>query len=498
MAHTVAAPKGSEASAHGNGEVHPKAGFWALTLGSLGVVYGDIGTSPLYALREAVVAAGGPGGVATESAVLGVLSLIIWALLLVVTAKYVLILLRLDNNGEGGTLALMALAQRAMGPAGVVVLLLGVSSAALFYGDAIITPAISVLSVCSAPHDGHPDRSVSGAISRHRPGRGVFRADHGGVVRGDRHRGSRASRCEPQRVARSQSDLWADVFGRPRDHRSGRAGRRVPGRDRSGSALRRSGAFRQETDPDGLDRIGASRAGDQLSRAGCAGARGRKGTRESVLPALPGLGAIADGPACDRRDGDCQPGGDHGGLFADPAGDRSRSAAPARGSSHFRSARRADLHAARERAVVDRGAAPGCHVPLIERARLRIWNRGDRHHGGRRDHGFHRDLETLALVAGGCRRLDVAVPGDQPHLLCRQSAEDLRGWLGAPGFCQSGHDAHVYMAARHPAAVREDPPPGDVARQSRCHARAQAAPDRARDRGIPDQRSPERADRAAP
>ena len=146
MAHTVAAPKGSEASAHGNGEVHPKAGFWALTLGSLGVVYGDIGTSPLYALREAVVAAGGPGGVATESAVLGVLSLIIWALLLVVTAKYVLILLRLDNNGEGGTLALMALAQRAMGPAGVVVLLLGVSSAALFYGDAIITPAISVLS----------------------------------------------------------------------------------------------------------------------------------------------------------------------------------------------------------------------------------------------------------------------------------------------------------------------------------------------------------------
>src|SRR5947208_8019555 len=146
MAHTVAAPKGSEASAHGNGEVHPKAGFWALTLGSLGVVYGDIGTSPLYALREAVVAAGGSGDGATEPAVLGVLSLILWALLLVVTAKYVLILLRLDNNGEGGTLALMALAQRAMGRAGPIVFLLGVSSAALFYGDAIITPAISVLS----------------------------------------------------------------------------------------------------------------------------------------------------------------------------------------------------------------------------------------------------------------------------------------------------------------------------------------------------------------
>src|SRR5947209_17884056 len=128
MADTVAAPKGSEAAAHGNGEVHPKAGFWALTLGSLGVVYGDIGTSPLYALREAVVAAAEPGGVATEAAVLGVLSLIIWALLLVVTAKYVLILLRLDNNGEGGTLVLMALAHRAIGRAGAIMFLLGVLS----------------------------------------------------------------------------------------------------------------------------------------------------------------------------------------------------------------------------------------------------------------------------------------------------------------------------------------------------------------------------------
>src|SRR5438045_123150 len=146
MAPTAAAPKGSEAPAHGNGDAHPKTGFWALTLGSLGVVYGDIGTSPLYALREAVSAATGSGTTATEPAVLGVLSLIIWALLLVVTAKYVLILLRLDNHGEGGTLALMALAQRAMGRAGAVVFLLGVTSAALFYGDAIITPAISVLS----------------------------------------------------------------------------------------------------------------------------------------------------------------------------------------------------------------------------------------------------------------------------------------------------------------------------------------------------------------
>ena len=124
----------------------PAAGFWALTIGSIGVVYGDIGTSPLYALRESVTAAVGAGNPASEPVVLGILSLIIWALLIVVTAKYVLLLLRADNNGEGGTLALMALASRGLGPKASVVILLGIISGALFYGDAMITPALSVLS----------------------------------------------------------------------------------------------------------------------------------------------------------------------------------------------------------------------------------------------------------------------------------------------------------------------------------------------------------------
>jgi len=146
MAQGVAAPRGSDLPVDGNGEAHSDAGFWALTLGSIGVVYGDIGTSPLYALREAVVAAGGPGGLVTRGSVFGVLSLILWALILIVTIKYVLILLRADNNGEGGTLTLMALAQRALGQSGSVVVLLGIISGALFYGDALITPALSVLS----------------------------------------------------------------------------------------------------------------------------------------------------------------------------------------------------------------------------------------------------------------------------------------------------------------------------------------------------------------
>ena len=110
------------------------------------MVYGDIGTSPLYAFREAVNAAAGPQGSATPAAVLGVLSLILWALIFIVTFKYVIVLLRADNNGEGGTLTLMALARQATGEHVPAVVMLGIIGAALFFGDALITPAISVLS----------------------------------------------------------------------------------------------------------------------------------------------------------------------------------------------------------------------------------------------------------------------------------------------------------------------------------------------------------------
>ncbi|TXN04808.1 potassium transporter Kup [Methylobacterium sp. WL103] len=126
----------------------PRTGFWTLALGSVGVVYGDIGTSPLYALKESLHAATGGAGhhALTREMILGVISLILWALILIVTVKYVLIVLRADNDGEGGTLSLVALAQRALGHRGGAVILIGMVGAALFYGDAIITPAISVLS----------------------------------------------------------------------------------------------------------------------------------------------------------------------------------------------------------------------------------------------------------------------------------------------------------------------------------------------------------------
>ncbi|MEO8318862.1 MAG: potassium transporter Kup [Bradyrhizobium sp.] len=126
-------------------EAPATSGFWALTLGGIGVVFGDIGTSPLYAFREAVSHAA-HGEAVSRAIVLGVLSLILWALFIVVTAKYVLLLLRADNNGEGGTLSLMALGQRALGRRSLPLLALGVVGASMFIGDSMITPAISVLS----------------------------------------------------------------------------------------------------------------------------------------------------------------------------------------------------------------------------------------------------------------------------------------------------------------------------------------------------------------
>ena len=129
---------------HGHDHGHSHGSLASLTLGSIGVVYGDIGTSPLYALRESLAHTAGVGS--HDENVLGVVSLLIWALFLIVTIKYVIFVMRADNRGEGGTLALMALAQSAIGRKSIGVLFLGILGASLFTGDAIITPAISVLS----------------------------------------------------------------------------------------------------------------------------------------------------------------------------------------------------------------------------------------------------------------------------------------------------------------------------------------------------------------
>lgn len=136
---------GAEAREPRGGTDVQAARFWPLALGAVGVVYGDIGTSPLYALRESVLAAR-QGALDDRAAVLGVLSLVVWALMLIVTLKYVTLLLRADNKGEGGIFALMALGQRVAKRSSAAIFIFGLAGASFFYGDAVITPAISVLS----------------------------------------------------------------------------------------------------------------------------------------------------------------------------------------------------------------------------------------------------------------------------------------------------------------------------------------------------------------
>ena len=136
----------SNASSSKHGE-HGQVGLFGLVVGAIGVVFGDIGTSPLYTVREAFSPV--YGLTPDHNTVLGILSLIFWALTLVVTIKYVTIIMRADNEGEGGIMALMALAQRSLpkgSRTGYAVGILGIFGASLFFGDGVITPAISVLS----------------------------------------------------------------------------------------------------------------------------------------------------------------------------------------------------------------------------------------------------------------------------------------------------------------------------------------------------------------
>ena len=139
-------PAAAETAAEASQHDELNKGLLVLTLGAVGVVYGDIGTSPLYAFREALHVSTHAGAPVDSGVVLGLLSLIIWTLIVLVTGKYISIVLRADNKGEGGTLSLMALARASFAKQPMWVLALGIMGAALFYGDAMITPAISVLS----------------------------------------------------------------------------------------------------------------------------------------------------------------------------------------------------------------------------------------------------------------------------------------------------------------------------------------------------------------
>lgn len=129
---------------HSEKNAMPTRQLLTLMIGSVGVVYGDIGTSPLYAFREALRPVSGDG--VTQNEVIGIISLMLWTLMIIVTFKYVILLLRADNDGEGGTLSLLALLIKSANGHAALLILMGIIGAALFIGDAMITPALSVLS----------------------------------------------------------------------------------------------------------------------------------------------------------------------------------------------------------------------------------------------------------------------------------------------------------------------------------------------------------------
>ena len=176
---------------------------WApAALACMGVVFGDIGTSPLYALSVAVKAAG-PDGQISPHAVLGVVSLIFWSLIVVISIKYAILIMRADNHGEGGILALLALVSPRRAKQSrwrAIMVVIGLIGATLLYGDGCITPAISVLSAiegikvdapahgaCSSPaNGGDSGTSILDPAQRHGLDRRHIRAGHAGLVRGGR------------------------------------------------------------------------------------------------------------------------------------------------------------------------------------------------------------------------------------------------------------------------------------------------------------------------
>ena len=268
-----------------------------LALAALGVVFGDIGTSPLYAMSACFT---GPGIEVTPEHIFGVLSLIFWTLVLVILLKYVAVVLNADNKGEGGVLALTALVVNTerQSPRKKIYGMLGILGAALFFSDGAITPAISVLSAVEGLHVAAPDAQIPilpitiavlvGLFLIQRHGTGSVGRVFGPVMLGWfailAVMGVRLDRARAESAARSRSDLRPAADLEPQDQRARGARRRVPHRHRRRGALCGHGPFRQGADSPELDMRRHARARDQLLRPGRAAHRESGGDLQSLLP----------------------------------------------------------------------------------------------------------------------------------------------------------------------------------------------------------------------
>ena len=355
----------------GSHATSPRSRLLPLTLTALGVVYGDIGTSPLYAMRECFF--GSHPVPPTHENVLGVLSLIIYALVLVISIKYVALVMRADNQGEGGILALTALVPGLKGTRGIsarlaegrpILIALGIFGTALLYGDGMITPAISVLSAVEGLEVVTPlfqpyvvpltvvilvGLFLIQQYGTHRVG-GLFgpivivwfttiaALGIGWIVQ------------EPVVLTAFDPRHAVDLLPGQRADRVRGARRRVPRRHRRRGALRRHGALRQAADPAGVVRARAAGVALELPRSGRAVAREQE--RDApVLPAGADMGAAAARRDRDHRGDHRVAGADLGSVLDHSPGDAARSGAAPGRRAHVRAGDRPDLRAAGELGV---------------------------------------------------------------------------------------------------------------------------------------------------
>ena len=374
------------------------AGLAVLSLGALGIVFGDIGTSPLYALQT-VFAADQHAVQPTQSGVYGVISLVFWAITLIVSVKYVALIMRADNEGEGGIMALIALIrekglQRRF--AQVALVALGIFGASLFYGDGMITPAISVLSAVEgievvepglhvargADHARDPRGPVRDPALRHRRGRPLVRADHDRLVHAAGDRRAARGAQGPGDPARDLAELRAQLHVRARARRVHRARLGRADRHRRGGALRGHGPLRPPSDPARVVHRGVPRPDPQLHGPGRADPPQPEGDRQPVLPADPALGPDPDDRARHRRDGDRLAGGDLGRVLGHAPGGPAR-LPPAPDDPPHLARGRPGLRAGRQLGDLRGGRGARGRVRLLPAPRRRLRHRGDRHAGDR-------------------------------------------------------------------------------------------------------------------
>ncbi len=463
-----------------------------VVVGAIGVVYGDIGTSPLYTLRQCFT------GIhplpLTHDNVLGILSIIFWALVVVVTLKYVTLIMRADNRGEGGILALTALVSRGI-PDNARrrwwLIGFGIFGAAMFYGDGMITPAISVLGAVEgleiiAPRLHQYIVPVTLVVivllfaiqKRGTASVGLaVRARDVHVVRRAGGAGAAADRAQSGGARRRQSRLRDRVRAREPDARLPRARRGRAGGDRHRGALRRHGPLRRVADPPRLAVLRRAVAGAQLLRPGRAAARRPDGDQEPVLPARAAVGAD---PAGDPRDlrGDHRVAGGHlGRLLAHARRDPDGLLPPPEDPAHVVARDRPDLRAVHQLVAADRGDAARRRLPQLGQPGRRLRDRGHARDADRLRADLLRDAAAVALVAAARARDRRAAHPDRHRVPRLQRAQDPRRRLVPAADRRRGVHAAHDLEARPDRAARPPVRGHDAAR--RVHREHLGEPGRA-------------------